>query len=206
MTVPSEGQTPRIGILVFDEVEEFDFVGPLEAFGMAKHCGRNCQTLVIADERKIIPCRHGLVVIPDYTFADCPNLLIVPGGRLGARSHAQQNPAILEFVRKQRGLVASVCTGALILAADGILEAISATTHHSSLDLLRSTPILMWKKASGSSSGNRVASSAGVSAGIDLAFALTAHICNEALVQQTATIWTGRVRLEEQLRIKAADV
>src|SRR5579864_8480631 len=128
----------KIGILIFDEVEELDFVGPLEVFGMAQQFGANCETLVTAEEMKPVRCRHGLVVVPDHAFPECPilDVLIVPGG-LGARTHARQNANILNFVRRQQGLVASVCTGALILAAAGVLDGITATTHHSSLDLLR---------------------------------------------------------------------
>ena len=92
-----------IGILVFDEVEELDFVGPLEVFGMAARFGADCETLVIAPQPGHVRCRHGLQVLPDCSLQEAPalDLLIVPGG-LGARTHAKANPQILEFVRRQR--------------------------------------------------------------------------------------------------------
>ena len=95
-----------IGILVFDEVEELDFVGPLEVFGMAARFGADCETLVIAPQPGHVRCRHGLQVLPDCSLQEAPalDLLIVPGG-LGARTHARENPQILEFVRRQRGTV-----------------------------------------------------------------------------------------------------
>ena len=178
----------KIGILVFDEVEELDFVGPLEVFGMARQYGANCETLVIAEEAKSIRCRHGLVVVPERTLAACPHLdiLLVPGG-LGARTHARENPRILEFVRKQQGQVASVCTGALILAAAGILDGLPATTHHGSLNLLRKYKSVDVQQGVRFVIGNRVATSAGVSAGIDLALAIIARTWNETLAQQVAT-------------------
>src|SRR5438445_7835340 len=82
----------KIGILIFDQVEELDFVGPLEVFGMAQQFGANCETLVVAEETKSTRCRHGLIVVPDRTCADCPplNILVVPGG-LGARTHVRHN-------------------------------------------------------------------------------------------------------------------
>src|SRR5438105_4408003 len=126
-----------IGILVFDEVEELDFVGPLEVFGMAARFGADCETLVIAHQPEYV---RWLQVVPDCILQEAPalDLLIVPGG-LGARTHVRENPQILEFVRRQRGTVVSVCTGALILAAAGMLDGLSATTHHSPLDLLRAS-------------------------------------------------------------------
>src|SRR5215470_18203733 len=107
-----------IGILLFDDVEELDFAGPYEVFGMAARFGAECRALLIADAP--VRCRYGLRVLPDCSMASAPplDLLVVPGG-LGARTHARENPAILDFIRAQRGFVASVCTGALILAAAG---------------------------------------------------------------------------------------
>src|SRR5205807_4209067 len=66
-----------------------------------------------------LPICHGLQVVPDCILQEAPalDLLIVPGG-LGARTHARENPQILEFVRRQRGTVVSVCTGALILRSE----------------------------------------------------------------------------------------
>ena len=72
-----------IGILVFDEVEELDFVGPLEVFGMAARFGADCETLVIAPQPEYVRCRHGLQVVPDCILQEAPalDLLIVPSGR-----------------------------------------------------------------------------------------------------------------------------
>ena len=180
--------TVRVGILIFDQVEELDFVGPLEVFGMAQQFGASCEILILAEETKPIRCRHGMVVIPDRAFAECPplDIFIVPGG-LGARTHARQNPRILDFVRKQQGLVASVCTGALILAAAGILDSIAATTHHSSLDLLRQHKAVHVQDGVRFVTGERVATAAGVSAGIDLALALVSRTWSETVAQQIVT-------------------
>lgn len=176
-----------IGILIFDDVEELDFVGPLEVFGMAARHGAECRTLLIAQERKEVRCRYGIRVVAEFTFDDSPplDLLIVPGG-LGARTHARSNPRILDFVRRQQGMVASVCTGALILASAGLLDGLTATTHHTSYDLLREHPKVDVREGPRFIIHDRVATSAGVSAGIDLALALVAREWGHTLAQTVA--------------------
>src|SRR6266496_3379960 len=57
-----------IGILIFDDVEELDFAGPYEVFGMAARFGADCRTLLIAEERREVRCRHGMRVMPDATI------------------------------------------------------------------------------------------------------------------------------------------
>lgn len=176
-----------VGILIFDDVEELDFAGPYEVFGMAARFGADCRLLLIAEERKEIRCRYGLRVLPDAALHDTPPLgiLIVPGG-LGARTHARANPKILNFVRQQGGMVASVCTGALILASAGILDGLTATTHHRSLDLLRQHPNIAVRDQARFIIHDRVATSAGVSAGIDLALALVARDWGQPLADEVA--------------------
>ncbi len=184
----------RIGILVFDDVEELDFVGPLEVFGMAPRFGAQCETVVLAEEARAIRCRHGLLVVPAQTLATCPavDLLVVPGG-LGARTHARENRRLLDFIRRQEGFVASVCTGALILAAAGVLENRTATTHHAALDLLRAYPGVRVKEGVRFVIEERLATSAGVSAGIDLALALAGSFWGGDVARQIANAleWPG---------------
>jgi transcriptional regulator GlxA family with amidase domain len=175
-----------IGILVFDDVEELDFVGPLEVFGMAS---RDLETkvLTIAETGNEVRCHYGLRVRPDCTLAQCPSLdlLVVPGGP-GARAHARVNPQILEFVRKQQGFVASVCTGALVLAAAGVLKGENATTHHSRFDMLREYEGVSVQENVRMVIGERVATSAGISAGIDLSLALLAKFWGEQVAERVA--------------------
>jgi len=174
----------RVGILVFDDVEELDFVGPLEVFGAAAVAGADCEVLTVAPHATAVTCRHGLRMIPGYTFEDVPALdvLIVPGG-LGARTHARGNPHILEFVRKHSGFLASVCTGSLILAAAGILDGQEATTHHSAFDALRAFRQIKVREGVRMTIGEHVATSAGVSAGIDLAIALVEKLWGAELAR-----------------------
>ena len=71
-----------IGILVFDDVEELDFVGPLEVFGQAQQLGAACRVLLVASDVREIRCRYGLRLRPEASLAACPrlDLLVVPGG------------------------------------------------------------------------------------------------------------------------------
>lgn len=175
-----------IGILVFDDVEELDFAGPLEVFARAS-LSVDLKVLTVAETPNEIRCRYGLRMIPSCSFRDCPplNLLIVPGGP-GARNHARCSPPILEFVRQQQGFVASVCTGALILAGAGLLKNQVATTHHNRFDLLREYEGVSVKENVRMVIGKRVATSAGVSAGIDLALALLKKFWGEKVALSVA--------------------
>jgi transcriptional regulator GlxA family with amidase domain len=176
----------RIGILVFDDVEELDFVGPLEVFGMVS-CANQLEILIVAETVKEVRCHYGLRVMPSHALAECPqlDLLIVPGGP-GARKHARENPAILNFVKRQQGYLASVCTGALVLAAAGVLKNEGATTHHKRLDILREYEGVAVDEGVRMVIGDRVATSAGVSAGIDLSLALLARWWGEEVAQKVS--------------------
>ncbi len=87
-----------IGILVFEDVEELDFVGSLEVFGTAARLGADCQVTITSEDGKPARARNGLKIIPDCSFDNLPQpaILIVPGG-LGARTHARAKPRILQF-------------------------------------------------------------------------------------------------------------
>ena len=176
-----------VGILIFPEAEELDFVGPLEVFGMVAEFGEPCQVVVLGEMVEPIRCAHGMRVVPDYTLENALplDLLFVPGGR-GARLHARNNPRILEFVRRQTGLVASVCTGAVVLAAAGLLDGSEATTHCAHYDLLRQYDKVKLREGVRFVMHDRIATSAGVTAGIDLALALVKRLYGESMADRIA--------------------
>lgn len=180
-------ETITIGILIFEDAEELDFVGPYEVFGMAREFGEPCRALVIGESVAAVRCAHGLRVLPDHTIENAPplELLIVPGGK-GARIHARKNPKLLEFVRQQKGKVASVCTGAMVLAAAGILDGITATTHYAHYDQLREYDQVKVREGVRFLMHDRIATSAGVTAGIDLSLAFVARFFGESLAERIA--------------------
>jgi nicotinamidase-related amidase/putative intracellular protease/amidase len=170
----------NFGILVFDEVEELDFVGPWEMLTMwSKAAGGPGNCLIVAQEARPVLCAKGLSINPHVSFADCPRLdwLLVPGG-MGTRREVD-NPVLVEFVAAQARhckAVLSVCTGAFVLHAAGLLSGRSATTHWASLDRLRALGDVKVVEARHVQDG-KVWTSAGVSAGIDL---MLAFIASEA--------------------------
>jgi transcriptional regulator GlxA family with amidase domain len=176
-----------VGILIFPEAEELDFVGPLEVFGMVAEFGEPCQVVVLGEMVEPIRCAHGMRVLPDCALENALplDLLFVPGGR-GARLHARNNPRILEFVRRQTGFVASVCTGAVVLAAAGLLDGREATTHCAHYDLLRQYDRVKLREGVRFVMHDRIATSAGVTAGIDLALALVQRLCGESMAERIA--------------------
>jgi len=125
---------PRtLGILVFKDVEELDFVGPwemLRMWGLYADGPKDC--LIVAESREPVLCAKGLSVNPHVDFADCPALdvLLVPGGQ-GTRQEVQ-NRVLVDFVARQVAgcqSVLSVCTGFFVLHAAGLLKGKRATTH-----------------------------------------------------------------------------
>ena len=164
----------KIGILVFPAVEELDFVGPWEMFGMWGLIGTSVRTHLVGQTTEPLRCAKGLIVVPEFSFEDCPPLdvLLVPGGQ-GTREQVD-NPALMTFVRHQVEqhvqTVMSVCTGAFILHRAGMLLGRRATTHWASLNRLREAGDVRVVEQRWVVDGP-VWTAAGVSAGIDMALA-----------------------------------
>lgn len=167
------------GILIFDDAEELDFVGPWEVFTYAAKFNDSSRVVIIAEEQRPIVCAKGLRVLPDHTFADAPPLdvVLVPGG-IGTRSEVN-NPTLIGWLRavaSHCAWVTSVCTGALLLHEAGLAKGKRVTTHWSFVETLRSRgDITVVEKIRYVRDGN-VVTSAGVSAGIDMALWLVGQL------------------------------
>ncbi|MBB3182413.1 DJ-1/PfpI family protein [Variovorax sp. Sphag1AA] len=172
----------NFGILVFDDVEELDFVGPWEMLTMwSKVADGPSQCLVVAQSPGPVKCVKGLSINPHVSFADCPRLdyLLVPGGQGTRREVA--NRALLEFIAAQARTckaVLSVCTGSFVLHAAGLLSGKKATTHWASLERLRALGDVTVVEQRYVQDGN-IWSSSGVSAGIDLMLAFIASVAGD---------------------------
>jgi len=182
-------KTLTTGILLFNDVEELDFVGPFEVFKMARHSGReNDRVVTIAERAEPVKGFGGLRVIPDHSFADAPPLdvLLVPGGQ-GTRTEVK-NPVLIEWLRKtapQCQWVTSVCTGTLLLHEAGIARGKRVTTHWGFVTQLRDRgDVEVLEKVRYVRDGNLV-TSAGVSAGIDMALWLVGQLHSPAHARLT---------------------
>lgn len=179
----------KFGVLIFDQAEELDFVGPWEMLTMWSNVAEGPDAcMVVAPSLDPVICAKGLSVNPHVSFQTCPDLdyLLVPGGE-GTRS-AVNNREILDFVARQATnckAVLSVCSGSFVLYAAGLLSGKRATTHWGSLNRLRALGDVTVVEERFVRDGS-IWSSAGVSAGTDLMLAFIAHVADE----QTA----GRVQ------------
>ena len=163
-----------MGILLFDDVEVLDFAGPYEVCsGTLDEAGGPYVTVVTVGTAPEVRCRSGLRVRPAYTLDDCPSLdaLIVPGGPSADERTPVQDRLILPFLRDRATMtptLASVCTGAFLLARAGLLEGRRVTTNTGALAALRTEfPELDVVDAKVVDEG-AILTASGVSSGMDL--------------------------------------
>jgi len=168
------------GLLIFDDAEELDFVGPWEVFTASSMLRDGADTAVLIAERPgPVRCAKGLRVLPDAAFGDHPplDLLLVPGG-MGTRREVA-NPALTGWiagVADRAAWVTSVCTGSLLLHEAGPARGKRVATHHAFEDTLAARgDITVVRDARYVADGNLVTSQ-GVSAGIDMALWLVGRI------------------------------
>ena len=167
------------GILIFPDFEELDAVGPWEVFSMAKALSPEDRVVMIAATREPVRAAKGMRVIPDHSFVDAPPLdvVLVPGGQGTRREVA--NGELIEWLRKagaQCKWVTSVCTGTLLLHEAGFAKGKRVTTHWGFVEQLRECgDVEVLEHIRYVRDGNLV-TSAGVSAGIDMALWLVGQI------------------------------
>ena len=197
-TTKAATQPRTVGILIFPEVEILDFCGPFEVFASAAlppefRDGperRLFEVFTIAERPEVVRCRGGLLVLPNRTLAEHPplDLVVIPGGD-GTRTQ-QENPIVLYWIARQHGsgaLTTSVCTGAFLLGAAGLLDRRRATTHWATIDGLRmrhpESHVLADARVVDE---GEIVTSAGVSAGIDMALHVVRRLHGAEVARQTA--------------------
>ncbi len=187
----------RVGIVLFEEIEVLDFCGPFEVFSATRlHEERRreepspFEVLLVAERPEPLRTAGEMRVIPHCTFDDCPRLhiLVVPGG-WGTRREVE-NPVMLDWLRaraQEAETLTSVCTGSMLLGFAGLLNGLRATTHWRSLDWMRdSFPLVTVEPAEHVVEDGRVFTSAGISAGIDMALKVAARYFGEDVGRATA--------------------
>jgi transcriptional regulator GlxA family with amidase domain len=176
----SASKPVTIGFLIFDDVEELDFVGPWEVFGgLFKFSPELGRALLIAEKPGPVLCNKGLRVIAEYGFGDAPALdvLLVPGGQ-GTRCEVD-NPRLIEWLRTtgaQCTWVTSVCTGALLLHEAGFARGRRVTTHWNFVKALRERGGVTVLDGPRYVRDGNLVTAAGVSAGIDMALWLVGQL------------------------------
>ncbi|MEN6565837.1 MAG: DJ-1/PfpI family protein [Veillonellales bacterium] len=188
-----------IGILIFPQVEELDFVGPLEVLSYVnKLQPESINMQIIAETLEPVCAFNGMTIIPDVTLQDCPplDIVIAPGGK--GRLAAMKKPAIIEFIlhqAKTAQFIASVCTGAFLLAEAGILTGKKATTYHTAFQELESYSVQVIR--SKVVRDGKIITSGGVSSGLELGFYLLKELFSESISQEVAK------KIEYEIDVKA---
>jgi transcriptional regulator GlxA family with amidase domain len=187
----------RVGILIFPAVEVLDFCGPYEVFSVTRLDedrrrveASPFEVLLVAESADPVVATGGLRVIPDATLETCPplDILVVPGG-WGTRTEIS-NHRLLTWVAeraKEVETLTSVCTGAMLLGRTGLLDGRRATTHWRSIDWMRqSFPTVTVEDKLHVVEDGDLLTSAGISAGIDMALRVVARYFGEAVGRATA--------------------
>jgi putative intracellular protease/amidase len=209
-------RTLRIGILVFDGFEPLDVWGFTEAFSISRFVGTNYgspppypfEVVFVANERRPsgkggatpapVKSANGPRVAPDYfrdeALEEKIDLLMIPGGA-GTRvllddRHPKSKRALLDWVRAMDArveLMTSVCTGAAVLAAAGLLDGRPAATNHQAFGWVTGFgPRVQWDNVSRWVDAGRYVTSAGVSAGTDMGFYLVKRLAGRAVAEVSA--------------------
>ena len=170
----------KVAILIFDGVEIIDYTGPYEVFGAA-----DFEVYTVAERKEPVTTAMGMTVVPKYSFADAPqaNVVVVPGG--GIRG-AQSSKPTLDWIRTQTARAdhtMSVCNGAFILAAAGLLDDLGATTTAHRIAALRAefpkTKVVDDRRFV---DNGKIITTAGLSSGIDGAL----HVIEKMMGRGTA--------------------
>lgn len=180
----------NIGIYMYEHAEVLDFSGPFEVFSTAKRISdQSWQIFTIAETTNVVSARGDFQVLPHYSIDNHPkiDLLIVVGGDHTAELN---KPNIIKWIAstaKACQLVASVCTGAFLLAKAGLINGKNVTTHWQDIeDLRQQFPQLKVMENQRWVTDGLYTTSGGISAGIDMSLQLVSVIGDNTLAKNTA--------------------
>lgn len=179
----------NIGILLFDDAEVLDFAGPFEVFSVTSQLNNfePFTVFTVANRQRTIVAVNGLKVQPDYSFQNHPpiDVLIISGGQ-GTRTSILDND-VLAWVAKVHAttkVTLSICSGSRILGKLGLLDNKPFCTHHEVYDHMKEIAPLAIPANDKRfiQTDDRIYTSGGISAGIDLSF----HIVEKFLGKEAA--------------------
>lgn len=189
--------TTSIAIYLFPDAEVLDFAGPYEVFTTASRVFRRDNpslpepftVFTVASEAGSVKARAGLVVQPDYTFANHPpmDVLLISGGVVTAELDTPEVIAWIVANSAKAALTTSVCTGAFLLAEAGLLDGRTATTHWEDIaDMQARYPSVNTVAGLRWADEGAIVTSAGISAGIDMSLYLVQRLASRELALLTA--------------------
>src|SRR5919108_878924 len=172
----------QIAIALFPGVTALDAVGPYQVFAQVP----GSDVVLCAAQRGRVADERGLLQFDvEHTFADVatPDVLVVPGGVITRRMARDGDPVVdwIAAAHPHTTYTTSVCTGALLLGAAGLLDGLPATTHWFSYDALRDQGAIPTEQRVVME--GKIATAAGVSAGIDLAFTMVGKLWGPEVAQ-----------------------
>lgn len=187
LIAPAKGRIP-VAVLISQDVTVIDFAGPWEVFQDVMIPNREEQTpfelYAVAETKEMITASAGLQLIPNHTFetAPTPKIIVIP---------AQKGSKRMEewIVKNSPGtdVTMSVCTGAFVLGRAGLLDGISATTHHLFLDRFANEfPKVEVKRGVRFVENEKFSTAAGLTSGIDLALRVVERYFGREVAQTTA--------------------
>jgi transcriptional regulator GlxA family with amidase domain len=178
-----------VAILLFEGVELMDFTGPAEVFSVTDR-GQAFRVVTVGASTKPLRTMGGITITPDFDYSTAPkaDIVVVPGGNLRAVGTDGR-----DWLKKAAGdaeIVLSVCYGAFLLANTGLLDGIEATTHHWGIDeLKKAAPKCKVVEGKRFVEGEKIITTAGVTAGIDGALRIVERILGKDASQWTAEEW-----------------
>jgi transcriptional regulator GlxA family with amidase domain len=182
----------RIEIVVFDGFDEMDAIAPYEVLRTAAALGAPIEAeLVGAHGAATLTASHGLRLVVDRGPSESPDVLLVPGGGwfhgAGVRDEIERGelPRVMAAAHEAGSIVGSVCTGAMLLAAAGLVEGRRATTHHEAIADLRGAGAEIVDGARFVDDGD-IVSAGGVTSGLDLALHLVERVAGRSIADRVA--------------------
>jgi transcriptional regulator GlxA family with amidase domain len=198
----------HVGILLFDGVDIIDFSGPYEVFSYAPYNSADLRkkfitgtvteedrpmiTHIVSETGDLVFANNGMKVQPDYSFQNAPSfdILIIPGAPLAALEKVLKNQSMIEWIRQRHDEVeclASVCSGAFLLAQAGLLKGKKATTHHAACDYFQKRfPDIHVQRGVRVVDEGRVVTSAGATSGINMALYIVERFIGKEIAQSLA--------------------
>ncbi len=184
--------TRNVAVLLFPGVELLDFAGPFEVFSVAARWSDPpaLNVFTVAEKKEPVVAYNGVSINPHHLLAECPapDLLVVPGGQ-GTRREIN-NEALVGWIGRASAkaeVALSVCTGALLLGKAGLLDGLSATTHHAAIDLLRQVaPAATIREGVRFIDNGKVVTSAGIATGLDAALHVVGKLLGQEQSEKTA--------------------